>query len=310
MNLLKRKIKPAAKLPAVLTLALPAQQLPAPIQGLDYGAQKKMLAGADVTARLQLAQAPDTMPEILYFLAGDDAKEVRQAVAANPATPIQADEMLADVADEDARSDLALKIARLLPDMPNDEQEKIRELTFEMLRTLASDQLPRVRALLAEELKSSRHVPHAIVRQLALDAAVIVSIPVLEYSPLLNDADLMEVIAAGCAQEALCAIANRSSVSEDVSDAVVATFVVPAVATLLANKRASVREATLDKIAENAAEVQAWHEPMVMRPELSIRAVRRVAGFVASSLLQKLAERNDLDRETTRYLTKRATVQR
>ena len=53
MNLLKRKIKPAAKLPAALTLALPAQQLPAPIQGLDYGAQKKMLAGADVTARLQ-----------------------------------------------------------------------------------------------------------------------------------------------------------------------------------------------------------------------------------------------------------------
>jgi uncharacterized protein (DUF2336 family) len=245
------------------------------------------------------------MPEILYFLAGDDAVEVRQAVAANPATPIQADEMLADDADEDVRSDLALKIARLLPDMPDDEQEKVRELTFEMLRTLASDQLPRVRALLAEELKSSRHVPHAIVRQLALDAAVIVSIPVLEYSPLLNDADLMEVIAAGCAQEALCAIANRSSVSEDVSDAVVATFDVPAVATLLANKRASVREATLDKIAENAAEVQAWHEPIVMRPELSIRAVRRVAGFVASSLLQKLAERNDLDRETTRYLTKR-----
>ncbi|MBT4488557.1 MAG: DUF2336 domain-containing protein, partial [Rhodospirillaceae bacterium] len=92
---------------------------------------------------------------------------------------------------------------------------------------------------------------------------------------------------------------------EDVSDAVVATFDVPAVATLLANKKASVREATLDKIAENAADVQSWHEPMVMRPELSIRAIRRVAGFVASSLLEKLAARNDLDRETTRFLTKR-----
>ncbi len=115
----------------------------------------------------------------------------------------------------------------------------------------------------------------------------------------------MEVIAAGCAGQALCAIANRTRVSEDVSDAVVATFDVPAVATLLANKKASVREATLDKVAKNAADVQSWHEPMVMRPELSIRAVRRVAGFVASSLLEKLAERNDLDRETTRFLTKR-----
>jgi uncharacterized protein (DUF2336 family) len=178
-----------------------------------------------------------------------------------------------------------------------------------MLRSLASDQLPRVRALLAEELKSSHHVPHAIIRQLALDAAVIVSAPVLEYSPLLSDADLMEVIAAGCAQEALSAIANRSKVSEGVSDAVVATFDVPAVATLLANKRASIREATLDRIADNAADVQSWHEPLVMRHQLSIRAVRRMAGFVApfvaSSLLQKLAERNDLDQETTRFLTKR-----
>jgi len=128
---------------------------------------------------------------------------------------------------------------------------------------------------------------------------------VLEYSPLLGDADLIEVIAAGCAGKALCAIANRARVSEDVADAVVATFDVPAVATLLTNKNASVREATLDKVVENAADVRAWHEPVVMRPELSIRAVRRVAGFVASSLLEKLAQRNDLDRETTRFLTKR-----
>ena len=35
-------------------------------------------------------------------------------------------------------------------DMPDDEQEKVRELTFDMLRRLASDQLPRVRALLAD----------------------------------------------------------------------------------------------------------------------------------------------------------------
>ncbi len=296
-NLLKRKQRPPVQ-PA-------AKQLPAPVRGRDYSSQKEMLAGADLDARLQLAQAADTRPEILYYLAGDESSEVRQAVAANPSTPVQADDMLADDADEDVRADLALKIARLLPDMSNEEQEKVRELTFDMLRRLASDQLPRVRALLSEELKSSRDVPYSIVRQLAMDVAVIVSTPVLEYSPLLSDADLMEVIAAGCAQEALCAIANRSDVSADVSDAVVATFDVPAVATLLANRKASIREATLDKIAENARDVQSWHEPMVMRPELSIRAVRRVAGFVASALLEKLAERNDLDKETTRYLTKR-----
>lgn len=298
-NLLKRRIAPPAQRPSVLS--------PDAISyaGMDYGAQKKLLAASDLAARLRLAAAADTRPEILYYLAGDESVEVRQAVAANPTTPVQADELLADDADEEVRCDLTLKIARLLPDMSRDEQEKVRELTFAMLKRLASDQLPRVRALLSEELRRSRHVPVAIVRQLALDAAVIVSTPVLEYSPLLSDLDLMEVIAAGCAQEALCAIARRDRISEDVSDAVVATFDVPAVATLLANKKASVREATLDKITENAADVQNWHEPLVMRPELSIRAVRRVAGFVASSLLEMLAQRNDLDGETAKFLDQR-----
>jgi len=298
-NLLKRRIAPSAQRPS-----LPSPDAIAHA-GMDYGAQKKLLAASDLAARLRLAMAADTRPEILYYLAGDESAEVRQAVAANPTTPVQADELLAEDADEEVRCDLTLKISRLLPDMSRNEQEKVRELTFAMLKRLASDQLPRERALLSEELKRSRHVPVAIIRQLALDAADIVSTPVLEYSPLLSDVDLMEVIAAGCAQEALCAIARRDRISEDVSDAVVATFDVPAVATLLANKKASVREATLDKITENAAEVQRWHEPLVMRPELSIRAVRRVAGFVASSLLEILAERNGLDRETAQFLNKR-----
>ncbi|MBT6984547.1 MAG: DUF2336 domain-containing protein, partial [Rhodospirillaceae bacterium] len=231
-------------------MTISSSQLPvtaADSAGLDYSSQRELLAGADVKARLLLAQSQDTMPEILYYLAGDQEAEVRQAVAANPATPVQADELLVDDADDDVRGDLALKIARLLPDMPDDEQEKVRELTFDMLKRLASDQLPRVRALLSEELKNSRDVPVPIIRQLALDVVAIVATPVLEYSPLLSDADLMEVIAAGCADEALCAIARRSDVSEDVSDAVVATLDVPAVATLLANKKASVREATLDQ---------------------------------------------------------------
>ncbi len=51
----------------------------APAEGLDYSAQRDMLPNADLTARLQLAQAADTRPEILYFLAGDEAVEVRQA---------------------------------------------------------------------------------------------------------------------------------------------------------------------------------------------------------------------------------------
>jgi uncharacterized protein (DUF2336 family) len=271
----------------------------------DYQAQKRLLSKSDVAARLLLAEHTDTRPEILYYLAGDPSPEVRRAVAANAATPLQADELLVDDADEEVRRDLAMKIARLLPDMPADEQQKVRDLTFQMLRRLAGDQLPRVRAMLSEELKESRDVPRDVVRALALDVAIIVAAPILEYSPLLSDADLLEVIAAGCARESLDAIARRATVSEAVSEAVVATFDVPAVANLLANPNARVRAEALEQVAEGAAEVEAWHQPLVMRPELSVRAIRRIAGFVATSLLEILAQRNDLDAETARQLTER-----
>ena len=269
---------------------------------LSYEEQRQQIQNADASVRLDLASRTDARPEILYYLAEDDSPDVRRAIAANAATPAQADALLAQDADDEVRCDLALKIARLVPDLPADEQNRVREQTIEVLDLLAQDQLPRVRAILSEQLKAADNVPKHVITRLAKDIELIVSAPVLEYSPLLNDADLLEIIAAGTAQGAMTAIARRSDVGADVADAVVASLDVPAVAALLTNKGAQIREETLDKIIDNAAEVDSWHEPLVMRPELSMRAVRRIAGFVASSLVSILAERNDLDDHTAAEL--------
>lgn len=275
-----------------------AARRPAP----SYTDQKRLLQDTNPHVRTALARRQDARPEVLYYLAGDSETAVRQAVAANPATPVQADDLLSHDVDDDVRCDLALKIARIVPNMAEDEQEKVRELTFDILERLAEDQLPRVRAILAEELKHTLRAPRHVIRRLAMDVEAIVAAPILEFSPLLSDDDLREIIAAGCAAGALSAIARRRDLSEEVCDDVVATFDVPAVATLLTNKDARIREATLDAIAENAAEVEAWHQPLVMRPELSIRAVRRIAGFVATALVEILAQRRDLDDDTARRL--------
>ena len=281
---------------------------PAPIETLDYEEQKRRLQDPDPATRAALACHPDARPEVLYYLAGDPDPTVRSAVASNAVTPVQADELLCEDVDDAVRGDLALKIARLIPDMPADEVEKVRELTFAMLDRLSHDQLPRIRALLAEELKQARWAPPPLVKRLAMDALAIVAAPILEYSPLLSDADILEVIAAGCAGESLAAVARRHEVSEDVAEAVVATLDIPAVTALLTNKNARIREETLDKVADNAADVDAWHGPMAMRPELSIRAIRRISGFVATALVEKLAKRAGLDAETAGFL--RDTLQR
>jgi uncharacterized protein (DUF2336 family) len=150
----------------------------------------------------------------------------------------------------------------------------------------------------AEELKRSPHAPHELALALAHDLETVVALPILEFSPLLSDHDLLEIIAKGAVDERLCAIARRERVSPEVSDAVVATLEVPALAALLANAGAEIREDAMDRIVECAAGAAALHEPLVMRTELSVRAIRRISGFVAAALVDMLCRRRNVDRAT------------
>jgi uncharacterized protein (DUF2336 family) len=256
-------------------------------------------------ARRFLAGRPDVEPEILYYLASDGSSEVRKLVAANPATPQQANKILTGDSDDDVRCELARKIARLLPGLDPAENQRVRDLAIEVFERLAQDALPRVRAILSEEIKASASVPAHLVKRLAQDAELIVSAPVLEYSPLLSDEDLIEIIAGARVDGALAAIARRQRVREGVADALVATLDVSAIATLLANPNAQIREEALDRVIEHAAEIEAWHQPVVMRADLSVRAVRRIAGFVSSALLSVLCTKSGLDEETATHLNKR-----
>lgn len=261
---------------------------------MEYERAKALAASPDPMVRLELAQRDDMRPEILYFLAADEAADVRRAIAANAAAPAQAHLLLARDADEEVRLQLANKVARLLPDLPHEEVSKAREFAIQTVELLARDELARIRAALSEAFKSAVNVPHHLVKQLALDVETIVSAPVLEFSPLLTDDDLREIVAQSAQSGALSAIARRVGLSAGVSDAIVGTRDVAAVAALLANDSAQIREETLDLILDSAPSVEAWHEPLVQRPNLPAPAAKRIAGFVAHSLMTRLAERSDL----------------
>lgn len=245
----------------------------------------------------QLAARQDARPEVLYFLAEDKSASVRRHIAGNPSTPIQADELLKNDSDDTVRTELARKIGRLVPDMSSAEQTTLREKSIKLLEVLARDQLPKVRAMVAEEIKNSDDVPKALVDRLARDIEDIVCGPILQYSPLLNDDDLREIIAAGASSKALEAIASRELVSEDVASDVAATLDVPAVAALLTNKNAQIREDTLDQIISQAESVEDLHKPVALRPQISVRAMKRIAGFVASALVHAMMEQSDLSED-------------
>lgn len=275
---------------------------------LDYEEAKRLARAESAADRTALAARPDTRPEILYFLADDADVAVRRTVAANGATPPHAGIILARDADEDVRCNLAHQIGRLAPGLDSAARDRVGAVVNEVLETLAQDQVARVRRILAEELKDAKNVPATVIHRLAGDADTDVSCPVLEFSPVLDDEFLMEIIQGSPETAALCAISRRRSLDALVSDAVVDTRDEQAIAALLSNKSAQIREETLDQLVEQAERVPQWHRPLVDRPVLSARAVRRLAEFVAEKLLADLEQRADLDPETAKVVS--ATLKR
>ena len=282
-----------------LKRALTGKRLP---DELSYEEARAALESRGEKLQRELAARPDAEPEMLYFIAASGSPEARRRVAKNDTTPAAANRLLSDDVDEEVRVELAGKIGRLLPDLLSSERERVCELTLETLNKLARDQLPRVRAMLAEKIKSLDCVPKSVVDSLARDVEEAVCVPILEYSPLLGDGDLLEIVASARARAALSAVARRRGLSEEVSDAIVASLDTSAVAALLSNPNARVREGTFEKIIERAEKVKSWHAPLAMRSDLSLRALRRIMGFIGASLLEKIAERHDLDEETQAHL--------
>ena len=156
-----------------------------------------------------------------------------------------------------------------------------------------------MRRIIAEEIKHLDNLPHELIRRLAEDAELTVCTPILEYSPLLSDDDLLEIMALGPVKGALSAIAARESLDERPADGISESGNDDAIARLLVNPSAQIREDTLDRIIERAPEQPGWHDPLVHRDDLSHRAIKHISRFVTSSLLSVLEQRYELESDTT-----------
>ena len=254
-----------------------------------------MVQDEDPAVRAGLAQRRDLRPELLYYLSEDPSPDVRRHIATNENTPAQADRLLARDDDESVRQGLAAKLARLAPRLSAEAQEETKRFVEETLEILARDQVARVRQILAEALHDLAEAPPSVIRQLARDAQEVVACPVLEFSPLLTDQDLIDIIGEECASGKLSAISRRRELAAPVADAIVATEDQDAITALLVNSSAQIREETLDSLVEAARAVEPWQPPLVERPRLSSRTIQKLAGFVADNLLRKLQNRDALD---------------
>ncbi|HRJ62243.1 MAG TPA: DUF2336 domain-containing protein, partial [Azospirillaceae bacterium] len=263
---------------------------------------KLMVQSPDPAVRRRVAESHGARPELLYYLARDQAPEVRYAIAANARTPRQADLLLARDRDDSVRDALVRKIVQMAPHLPAGQLSQIEKMTEECLEALARDHATEIREILADALKSLPNASHSVINALARDVELSVAGPVLQHSPILTEDDLLDIIMMGPVAGAMSCIASRADVSAAVADAIARSDDEAAITSLLANNSAQIREETLDRILDQAPTHEPWHAPLVRRPRLPARAVARLATFVADNLLKALQERTDLEPDAIRHL--------
>jgi uncharacterized protein (DUF2336 family) len=174
------------------------------------------------------------------------------------------------------------------------------------LTAMVADAALRVRINLAETVKNLPDGPRDIVLRLAHDPVVMVCEPVIRFSPMLTQEDLITLIATSPPPTTILAVASRPKIGEAVSDAIVGTADSAAICALLGNPTAQIREATLDSLAAQSEEETDWQAPLVRRPRLSVHAQRLLSEIVTGHLLETLAGRPDLDPKVAQIV--RATL--
>ncbi|MGK7863269.1 DUF2336 domain-containing protein [Falsiroseomonas sp. E2-1-a4] len=262
----------------------------------------------DTAARTAIARAPHASPELLTFLAADPAAQVRQAVAAHAATPPAVARLLAADADAEVRRVLAGRIAALAPELDSKARSRMARISAGTLAMLVEDTAVEVRAAIADAVRNMPDAPRELILRLARDTAMPVAEPVIRLSPLLTEADLLALIAAPPVPATRRAVARRPALNETVSDAIAQTADTPAVAALLANPSAAIREATLDRLVAGAGSRPSWQAALVWRAQLPAQAARALGEIVTDHLLGALAARTDLPEGLAAMLRSRITA--
>src|ERR1700675_3652954 len=157
-------------------------------------------------------------------------------------------------AGERAEATRALARAWLISDL----SESDRAAAEGALLMQLDDASPLVRQAMAEVFARSAEAPAAIVQVLALDQPS-VALPILEHSPLLIDADLVDIAAAGNG-ETQCAIARRINLPASVCAAIAEVGPGAAALGLIENTSAGLPPFSWDRIVERHGHLAAIRE--------------------------------------------------
>jgi uncharacterized protein (DUF2336 family) len=189
-------------------------------------------------------------------------------------------------AGERAEATRALARAWLISDLTEEDLAAAEGA----LLMLLDDPSPLVRQAMAQVFAWSTEAPAAIVQALSTDQPS-VAVPILENSPLLIDADLVDIVATGNS-EMQCAIARRIKVPAPVCAAIAEVGSAAAALELIENPYAELAPFSWDRIVERHGHLAAIRESMLVLGDLPAATRAALVGKLSETLAQFVVARN------------------
>ncbi|UTD28630.1 DUF2336 domain-containing protein [Bradyrhizobium sp. WD16] len=203
-------------------------------------------------------------------------------------------------AGERAEATRALARAYLISDLSEDDRAAAEGALLMQL----DDPSPLVRRAMAEVFAGSIAAPPAIVQALALDQ-VTVALLVLESSPLLIDADLVDLVAIGD-RDVQCAIARRAALPASICAAIAEVGHAAAALELVENATAALPAFSLGRIVERHGHLAALREALLAREDLPSALRLSLVAKLSETLVQFVAGRNWLSADRAARLATEA----
>jgi uncharacterized protein (DUF2336 family) len=203
-------------------------------------------------------------------------------------------------AGERAEATRSLARAWLVSDLTGEDRAAAEGALLMML----DDASPLVRQAMAEIFARSAQAPAAIVQALSLDQPS-VALAVLEHSPLLIDADLVDIVATGNC-ETQCAIARRVHLPASVSAAIAEVGTPAAALELIENAYAELAPFSWDRIVERHGHLAAIRESMLVLDGLPAATRAALVAKLSDTLAQFVVARNWLSADRAGRVTSEA----
>src|SRR3954462_1109878 len=194
-------------------------------------------------------------------------------------------------AGERAEATRSLARAWILSDLSSDDRAAAEGARLMLL----DDPSPLVRQAMAEVFARSASAPAAIVEALAVDQAS-VALPVLEHSPLLIDADLVDLVATGNS-EIQCAIARRIHLPASVCAAIAEVGSPASALELIENAHAALAPFSWDRIVDRHGHLAAIRESMLVLEDLPAATRVALVAKLSETLARFVVARNWLSAE-------------